>query len=65
MTRIVGKVAEIGYVVRDIDASMQHWVQHGVGPWSARGCVMGPLRGVLDTAASSLPEVRSDISQRV
>ena len=28
-----GKIAQIGYVVRDIDASMDNWVRHGVGPW--------------------------------
>lgn len=24
---------QIGYIVRDIEASMGQWVQHGVGPW--------------------------------
>jgi hypothetical protein len=33
MSRIFGKIAQIGYVVRDIDASMEHWLQRGVGPW--------------------------------
>jgi hypothetical protein len=33
MSRIFGKIAQIGYVVRDIDAAMNHWVQQGVGPW--------------------------------
>ena len=33
MSRIFGQIAQIGYVVRDIRASMDHWVQHGVGPW--------------------------------
>jgi catechol 2,3-dioxygenase-like lactoylglutathione lyase family enzyme len=33
MSRIFGRIAQIGYVVRDIDASLEHWVQHGVGPW--------------------------------
>jgi catechol 2,3-dioxygenase-like lactoylglutathione lyase family enzyme len=33
MSRIFGKIAQIGYVVRDIDASMDNWVEHGVGPW--------------------------------
>ena len=28
-----GKIAQIGYVVRDIDAAMDNWVRHGVGPW--------------------------------
>jgi len=33
MSRIFGKITQIGYVVRDIDAAMNHWVQQGVGPW--------------------------------
>jgi hypothetical protein len=33
MSRTFGQIAQIGYVVRDIHASMDHWVQHGVGPW--------------------------------
>jgi Glyoxalase/Bleomycin resistance protein/Dioxygenase superfamily len=33
MSRIFGEIAQIGYVVRDIRASMDHWVKHGVGPW--------------------------------
>jgi hypothetical protein len=33
MSRILGNIAQIGYVVRDIDAAMDNWVKHGVGPW--------------------------------
>jgi hypothetical protein len=33
MSRIFGNIAQIGYVVRDIDAAMENWVKHGVGPW--------------------------------
>jgi glyoxalase/bleomycin resistance protein/dioxygenase superfamily protein len=33
MSRIFGNIAQLGYVVRDIDAAMEHWVQNGVGPW--------------------------------
>ena len=33
MSRIFGQIAQIGYVVRDIDAAMDKWVKHGVGPW--------------------------------
>jgi Glyoxalase/Bleomycin resistance protein/Dioxygenase superfamily len=33
MSRIFGQIAQIGYVVTDIEASMQQWVRHGVGPW--------------------------------
>ncbi len=33
MSRVFGQIAQIGYVVRDIRALMDHWVQHGVGPW--------------------------------
>jgi hypothetical protein len=33
MSRIFGRIAQIGYVVRDIDAAMDNWVKHGVGPW--------------------------------
>ena len=33
MSRIFGSINQIGYVVRDIHAAMEHWVRHGVGPW--------------------------------
>lgn len=34
MSRIFGSVTQNGYVVRDIDAAMKHWVEVlGVGPW--------------------------------
>jgi hypothetical protein len=33
MSRIFGEIAQLGYVVRDVRASMEHWVRHGVGPW--------------------------------
>lgn len=34
MSRIFGKVCQNGYVVRDIEAAMQHWIEvMGVGPW--------------------------------
>ncbi|SBS77129.1 Glyoxalase [uncultured Mycobacterium sp.] len=33
MSRLFGNIAQIGYVVRDIDTAMDEWVKHGVGPW--------------------------------
>ena len=34
MSRIFGDLLQIGFVVTDIEAAMQHWVQClGVGPW--------------------------------
>jgi catechol 2,3-dioxygenase-like lactoylglutathione lyase family enzyme len=33
MSTKFGKIAQIGYVVHDIDAAMDNWVRHGVGPW--------------------------------
>ena len=33
MSRTFGQIAQIGYVVVDIEASMQQWIRHGVGPW--------------------------------
>lgn len=34
MSRIFGKVCQNGYVVRDIEAAMRHWIEvMGVGPW--------------------------------
>jgi hypothetical protein len=33
VSRIFGQIAQIGYVVADIEASMQRWIRHGVGPW--------------------------------
>lgn len=33
MSNIFGNPAQMGYVVRDIEASMDAWLAHGVGPW--------------------------------
>jgi Glyoxalase/Bleomycin resistance protein/Dioxygenase superfamily len=33
MSRMFGSINQIGYIVRDIHASMEHWIRHGVGPW--------------------------------
>jgi len=34
MSRIFGAVTQNGYVVRDIEAALQHWIEViGVGPW--------------------------------
>lgn len=34
MSRIYGEIRQLGYVVRDIEAALQHWVNAlGVGPW--------------------------------
>ena len=33
MSRIFGSVAQNGYVVRDIEKSMERWLELGVGPW--------------------------------
>ena len=33
MSRIFGPTRQNGYVVRDIEAAMAHWVKLGVGPW--------------------------------
>lgn len=34
MSRIFGKVCQNGYVVKDIDAALDHWINVlGVGPW--------------------------------
>ena len=33
MSRMFGTINQIGYIVRDVRASMDHWVRLGVGPW--------------------------------
>jgi len=34
MSRIFGRITQNGYVVRDIEAAMRHWIEVlGVGPW--------------------------------
>jgi len=33
MSSIFGSPAQLGYVVRDIRAGMDAWIEHGVGPW--------------------------------
>ena len=32
MSQRFGPVRQVGYVVRDIEAAMRHWVALGVGP---------------------------------
>ncbi len=33
MSRIFGEITQLGYVVRDIRAAMDRWIETGVGPW--------------------------------
>ncbi len=33
MSRLFGEIRQIGYVVKDLDASVRKWVELGVGPW--------------------------------
>lgn len=33
MSKHFGPVRQVGYVVRDIERAMQHWIALGVGPW--------------------------------
>ncbi|MFJ4655877.1 VOC family protein [Nocardia sp. NPDC088792] len=33
MSRIFGRITQLGYVVRDIRTEMQRWLDQGVGPW--------------------------------
>lgn len=33
MSRYFGGITQNGYVVRDIEAAMRHWIGLGVGPW--------------------------------
>ena len=34
MSRLFGAIRQNGYVVRDINAAMDHWIEvMGVGPW--------------------------------
>ncbi|MGE3917357.1 MAG: VOC family protein, partial [Hyphomicrobiaceae bacterium] len=34
MSLIYGEIRQLGYVVRDIEAAMRHWIEVlGVGPW--------------------------------
>ena len=38
MSRLFGPLRQMGYVVRDIEAAMRHWVEVcGVGPWFYAG----------------------------
>ena len=39
MSQIFGSVAQNGYVVRDIEKSMERWLELGVGPWFYLGKV--------------------------
>lgn len=33
MSKFFGAVRQVGYVVKDIEKAMDHWVKLGVGPW--------------------------------
>ncbi|SFQ40618.1 VOC family protein [Variovorax sp. 770b2] len=33
MSKLLGTVRQVGYVVHDIEKAMQHWINIGVGPW--------------------------------
>lgn len=33
MSKSFGAVRQVGYVVKDIEKAMQHWIALGVGPW--------------------------------
>jgi hypothetical protein len=33
MSQIFGSPAQLGYIVRDIEAAMEAWVAQGIGPW--------------------------------
>jgi hypothetical protein len=33
MSRVFGNPSQLGYIVRDIGAAMDAWIEHGVGPW--------------------------------
>lgn len=33
MSNMFGAVRQVGYVVKDIEKAMDHWVKLGVGPW--------------------------------
>lgn len=33
MSLLFGPIWQLGYVVRDLDAALDHWVSAGVGPW--------------------------------
>lgn len=52
MSEGFGPIKQLAYVVEDLDASIQHWVQFvGVGPWTVyRNTVMqGQYRGIATT----------------
>lgn len=33
MSMVFGAARQVGYVVKDIEAAMAHWIELGVGPW--------------------------------
>lgn len=39
MSMIFGPARQVGYVVRDIERAMAHWVALGVGPWFYKACI--------------------------
>src|SRR5271163_3147804 len=55
MSRKFGKIAQIGYVVRDIDAAMDNWIEHGVGPWFYVDCVQ--YKDFLDSGREGMQHI--------
>lgn len=33
MSRVFGHISQLGYVVSDVERSIDGWVRNGVGPW--------------------------------
>ncbi|MEV0788690.1 zinc-binding dehydrogenase [Kribbella sp. NPDC050459] len=68
-----GSIAQLGYVVRDVEAAMRHWIGLGVGPWfftkgvrledfSYRG---RPASPVIDVAVANSGDIQLELIQQV
>ncbi|HKO33418.1 MAG TPA: VOC family protein [Candidatus Limnocylindria bacterium] len=70
-TVLPGPVRQIGYVVRDLDAAVAHWLKLGVGPWfvmrglAQRGAYRGePCEVTLSLALANSGELQVEIIQQ-
>ncbi|MDR3500059.1 MAG: VOC family protein [Parvibaculum sp.] len=56
MSRFLGEVRQVGYVVRDIEAAMKSWIETlGVGPWYYIDRV--PMRDFVCRGVAGTPQV--------
>lgn len=68
-----GSIRQISYVVRDLDATIERWIAHGIGPWyvirsfrQRGGCFRGqPAEPLISIAMANSGELQIELVQQV